>query len=127
MQELVKLLIDKAAANLGSKANLARRLGVTPQRINDWRSGKDRCMAPDVAAMGFLAGYSAMNLIAAVAIAESEGTLRGEVLKQAFGSNVPELDRYLSANRAKKMRWAVMYPHPTKGHKKPLIRKSPFA
>lgn len=104
MQELVQLLIDKAAKKVGSKTKLAKRLGVTPQRVNDWRNGKDRCMPTDMAAIGFFAGYNATNLIASATIAMHDGTPKGEVLKEAFGPDVPTLEQYLLANRAKKIR-----------------------
>ena len=39
----VKTLIEKAAAHVGSKAEVSRRMGVRPQRVNDWANGQVTC------------------------------------------------------------------------------------
>lgn len=49
-------LIDRARDVAGSDSALARALGATPQKVNDWRHGRAAC-PPDVqAVMASLAG-----------------------------------------------------------------------
>lgn len=36
----VETLLDKAARLCGSDSELGRRIGVSPQRVNDWRAGR---------------------------------------------------------------------------------------
>ena len=104
MQDVVKTLIDRAADRLGSKAELGRQLGVARARVSDWHSGVKPCKPDDLAAIAFFAGYNAMNVLAAATIAENEGTPVGEILKAQFGSQVPPLAAYLSANHSQKIR-----------------------
>jgi plasmid maintenance system antidote protein VapI len=48
--EIFGELIDRAAKECGSRSELAKRLGVSPQRITDWSSGI-RQMPPEQAAI----------------------------------------------------------------------------
>lgn len=88
---LVKDLIDKAAKNLGSQAALARELGVHRAQITNWKSGTHVCKPDDLAAIGYFAGYNALNILAAATIKEAEGTKKGKVLEAALGKEIPAL------------------------------------
>lgn len=88
---LVKDLIDKAAKNLGSQAALARELGVHRAQITNWKRGTHVCKPDDLAAIGYFAGYNALNILAAATIKEAEGTAKGKVLEAALGKEIPAL------------------------------------
>jgi DNA-binding transcriptional regulator YdaS (Cro superfamily) len=53
--------IDAAALVLGSKAELARALGVKPQAVSDWRAGREACPIDAQAAIAALANRSAVE------------------------------------------------------------------
>ena len=93
--DLVKTLIAKAAEKLGSQAALARELGVHRSQITNWKSGTDKCQAADLAAIAYLAGFNAMNILAAATLKEHEGTQKGAVLNAALGK---EIQRFLQSN-----------------------------
>ena len=93
--DLVKTLIAKAAEKLGSQAALARELGVHRSQITNWKSGTDKCQAADLAAIAYLAGFNAMNILAAATLKEHEGTQKGAVLNAALGK---EMQRFLQSN-----------------------------
>ena len=93
--DLVKTLIAKAAEKLGSQAALARELGVHRSQITNWKSGTDKCQAADLAAIAYLAGFNAMNILAAATLKEHDGTQKGAVLNAALGK---EIQRFLQSN-----------------------------
>lgn len=93
--DLVKTLIAKAAEKLGSQAALARELGVHRAQITNWKNGTDKCQAADLAAIAYLAGFNAMNVLAAATLKEHEGTQKGAVLNAALGK---EIQRFLQSN-----------------------------
>ena len=93
--DLVKTLIAKAAEKLGSQAALARELGVHRSQITNWKSGTDKCQAADLAAIAYLAGFNAMNILAAATLKEHEGTQKGAVLNAALGK---ENQRFLQSS-----------------------------
>lgn len=88
---LVETLIAKAAEKQGSQAALARELGVHRAQITNWKNGSDRCQPADLAAIAYLAGYNALNVLAAATLKEYEGTQKGEVLNEALGKEIPGL------------------------------------
>lgn len=88
---LVITLIEKAAKNLGSQAALARELGVHRAQITNWKNGNDKCQPADLAAIGYFAGYNALNILAAATLKETEGTAKGKVLEAALGKEIPAL------------------------------------
>lgn len=54
--ESAKRMIDSAAQLCGSKSDVARRLGVAPQRLNDWESGRRAMPDAQLVALAMLAG-----------------------------------------------------------------------
>lgn len=88
---LVETLIARAAEKQGSQAALARELGVHRAQITNWKNGTDKCQPADLAAIAYLAGYSALNVLAAATLKEYEGTQKGAVLNAALGKEIPAL------------------------------------
>lgn len=88
---LVETLIAKAAEKQGSQAALARELGVHRAQITNWKNGTDKCQPADLAAIAYLAGYNALNVLAAATLKEYEGTQKGAVLNAALGKEIPGL------------------------------------
>lgn len=82
---LVKTLIERACINAGSAVELAKMLGVKPQRITQWKNGHLKCQPDDMAAIGSIAGYNALNVLAAATLEATEGTAKGAVLDAALG------------------------------------------
>ena len=78
-------LIERAATECGNKTALAEQLGVSPQRINDWRTGYQPCPPEEVALIADIAGLPAEEWLARATAAKFEGTAKGERLKKAFG------------------------------------------
>ena len=82
---LAKTLIEKASKQVEGQAALAEMLGVTPQRITQWKNGHLKCQPDDLAAIGAIAGYNALNVLAAATLEATEGTAKGAVLDAALG------------------------------------------
>ena len=83
----LKSVVDKGAEVCGSQANLARQLGVTPQRLDDWKRGRVPITPESAAKMGLLAGLDGeqVRMLAAQVIIDNpknEGSR--EVLRRAF-------------------------------------------
>lgn len=87
MQQLenVQTLIDAASKIVGSKAELARALKVPPQKINSWYSGFCDCAPHDRAALAGFAKQDAVQELVRATLEKTEGTLRGEQLRQVLG------------------------------------------
>lgn len=87
----LKAAIDRASSILGSKAELGRRLGVSPQRITDWYTDIRPCPSHQVAAIARIAGRDPSKLIGDYAIerARKKGCLalaRGVLLACLAGA-----------------------------------------
>jgi len=82
---LAKTLIEKASEQAGSATALAEMLGVSRQRITQWKNGHMPCQPDDLAAIGAIAGYNALNVLAAATLEATEGTKKGAVLDAALG------------------------------------------
>jgi plasmid maintenance system antidote protein VapI len=83
----LKSVVDKGAEVCGGQANLARQLGVTPQRLDDWKRGRVPITPESAAKMGLLAGLDGeqVRMLAAQVIIDNpknEGSR--EVLRRAF-------------------------------------------
>lgn len=77
-------LIDKASAAAGNDSQLAKQLGVTRQRISQWRHDHQPCPPADQALLAHIAGLDAEAWGNRALIAQHEGTEKGELLKQAL-------------------------------------------
>ena len=82
---LVQTLIEKAIIQTGSAAELARQLGMPRSKITQWKNGHAKCQPDDLAAIGAIAGYNALNVLAAATLEATEGTAKGAVLDAALG------------------------------------------
>lgn len=80
-----KTLIDKAAEKVGNRYKLAKALGVTSSQIYDWEDGRKPCSAADRARLAAFGGDDALQELVRATLEKSEGTLRGEQLKQVLG------------------------------------------
>lgn len=87
-QDEMTHLVDRAAEFAGSKAELARRLGVRPQRLNDWRSGAEPCPPEFVALIAHEAKLPADQWLARAVLWRSAGKKTEEALKRALGKSL---------------------------------------
>lgn len=83
----VQTLIAEASAIVGSQAELARRLRVTPQRVHEWKTGA-RPMTPELvgqlADVIGLAGDEARRLAALAVIEHPKNAGLRQTLRRAF-------------------------------------------
>lgn len=78
-------LIERAAAEVGTKAELARRIGTTPQRLNDWRSGYVQCPPEKVALIADAAKLPADQWLARAVLWRNTGKPDEARLRAALG------------------------------------------
>lgn len=83
----VKALIDAAAKACGSKAELARELGVPAQRVSDWYAGREPTPIDVRAMLAELAGRSAVSELATAALERAKGKPWYERLSVALGKS----------------------------------------
>jgi len=79
-------LIERAAANVGSEAKLARAMDMDPPTLSNIKAGKRPC-PPEVRAL--LAGYAredAVQELVRAHLERTEGTRRGEQLRILLGN-----------------------------------------
>lgn len=87
--EALNALIDSAAKQVGGKdAKLAATLGITRQRMSDWRSGRKTCQPEDQALMASIAGMNAIEVLARATVKQHEGTAKGDLLMRALGKSL---------------------------------------
>jgi len=77
-------LIDRASKKAGSDAALARYLEQSRGAVSDWRAGRMKCPAGDVALMAELAGLDPDAWVARAVISQYEGTAKGAKLEAAL-------------------------------------------
>jgi len=81
-------LIDLAAEHHASKSALARKLGVSPQTLNHWRSGLKPCPPEFVALIAHEAKLPADQWLARAVLWRSAGKKTEEALKRALGKSL---------------------------------------
>ena len=86
--ELISL-IDAASAKAGSDSNLARQIGQPPQRISNWRKGRDTCPPEDQALMAAVAGLDPMQTLIRATVRKHEGKAKGDLLMKVLGKLSP--------------------------------------
>lgn len=89
-------LIDKAAENAGSYANLARSLGVPPQLVSNWRSGLKTCTPSDWALLAAAAGLDPEEALIRATLEKHAGTAKGERLLKALGKGLHRIGEVAS-------------------------------
>lgn len=87
--EILRELIERAAKEVGTKTELARQLGVNPQRINDWRAGYRPCPPEVVAVMADIAGMPGEEWLARATLWYAKEKPYFERLRQAVGKRLP--------------------------------------
>ncbi len=65
----VKQLIEVAASQIGGQESLANGLGMHKQRITDWKAGRRR---PEAAEIAYLADIAGLNVLETVAEIEAQ-------------------------------------------------------
>lgn len=78
-------LIQKASDAVGSDAKLARAMGIAQQNISLWKAGTRTCTPEDRARLAGFAKEDAVQELIRATLEKTEGTLRGEQLRQVLG------------------------------------------
>ena len=87
MQENKSLieLIQKAASVVGNERQLAKAMGIAQPNISGWKSGERTCTPEDRARLAGFAREDAVQELVRATLEKTEGTLRGEQLRQVLG------------------------------------------
>lgn len=80
-------LMDAASKRVGSDTKLAATLGISRQRISDWRHGRKTCQPEDQAVMAGIAGLNAIEVLARATVQQYEGTAKGDMLMRVLGKS----------------------------------------
>ena len=78
-------LIDRAAKAAGSDNKLAASLGVSRQRVSNWRNAHQTCTPADQALMAHIAGLDPVQVLARATVEAYEGKPKGDALMKALG------------------------------------------
>ena len=90
MQEaILGELFDRAARECGSRAELARQLGVTPQRLSEWEHGRRQVPPEQIAIIADIAGLVAEEWLVRATLLNSKGKPYHPRLVQALGKWLP--------------------------------------
>lgn len=84
---LVFSLIDSAVEVVGTRYKLAKILGVSANRVNDWYASRVTCSPADqtrITALAKLSTKRSLETLVESTICAHEGTQRGEDLKNIF-------------------------------------------
>jgi DNA-binding transcriptional regulator YdaS (Cro superfamily) len=84
-------LLQKAVNVVGSEAELARVLGMTPPDISMWKSGKKGCTAADRARLAGIAKEDAVQELVRATLEKYEGSRRGEQLRTLLGKSLHQI------------------------------------
>ena len=87
LEELNELVTRAAKALGGNDTKLAKTIGVSPQRISNWRHGHKTCQPEDQALLASLAGLNAIEVLARATVKQHEGTAKGDMLMRALGKS----------------------------------------
>lgn len=109
IMDVTKTLIDKAAEKLGSQKAIAEKLGVDQNRVSQWKNGHAPIQPDDLAAIAYLAGYNAMNVLAAATIQNAAGTPKGELLDEALGKLSADSERHKKGASVRLIQWGITY------------------
>lgn len=87
--ETLRELIDRATKEVGTRTELARQLGVNPQRVNDWRAGYRPCPPEIVAIIADIAGMPGEEWLARASLWYAREKPYFERLRQTVGKALP--------------------------------------
>ena len=88
MENYAKTLIDKAFEKGLTPADIAQELGAPRSYVYDWHNGHRKCKPADLAAIAYLAGFDATQMLARATAEEFEGTKKGQLLARALGKTL---------------------------------------
>ena len=81
-------LMDAAALATGSDYRTAKALGITPQKLSDWRHGRQNPQPEDHALLAMLAGRDPEEALVRAVLAKHADTPKGERLLTALGKGL---------------------------------------
>lgn len=81
-------LLDKAKEVTGSDYATAKRIGVSPQIISDWRGLRRNPQPEDATLIAAVAGLDPVAELARTMVQKHQGTPKGEKLMQALGKSL---------------------------------------
>ena len=81
-------LITRAAAVTGGDSATARRLGVPPQMVYMWKTGRKPCPPEDQAQLAQIAGVDPVQALIRAHLERHEGTPKGERLFTLLGKRL---------------------------------------
>jgi len=84
-QEL--FLVTQAAKAAGTAAEVARRLGVSPQTLAHWKSGTVPCPPEEQANLAAIAGLDPIRYLCLAHLQRHQGTAKGERLRKVLASH----------------------------------------
>lgn len=87
-ENYAQTLIDKASEKGLRRVDIAEALGVRDTIVSEWRTGKRKCKPSDLAAIAYLAGFDATQMLARATAEEFEGTKKGQLLARALGKTL---------------------------------------
>ena len=82
-------LVERAAKAAGTRAEVARQLGVKPQRLSEWEHGHRQCPPEQVAMIADIAGLPAEEWLVRATLLNSKGKPYHERLHKALGKWLP--------------------------------------
>lgn len=81
----LKKLIEDAASIAGSEAQVSKILGIPQSHISEWKAGRRNCLPVDQARLAGIARQDALQQLVRATLESTEGTKRGEQLRQLLG------------------------------------------
>ena len=81
----ITYLLDEAKKKTGSDSETGRRVGVSPQRVNDWRHDRKPAAPEDYALVAAIAGLDANEALVRALLERHANTAKGEALLSALG------------------------------------------
>lgn len=95
---VTKVLIDKAVEKEGSLKALAQKLGLNANKLSQQRNGHVPIQPDDLAVIAHVAGFNAMNVLAAATLEKTAGTQKGALLDEALGKQFPASEKPKNGN-----------------------------
>lgn len=86
--ETINRLLDAAKEVTGSHYKTAQLLGVSPNRVNDWRAGRQNPQPEDYALVASIAGLDPEEHLIRAILAKHADTPKGERLLSALGKGL---------------------------------------
>lgn len=107
--DVTRTLIDKAAKALGSQKAAAEKLGVDQNKVSQWKNGHAPIQPDDLAAIAHLAGYNAMNVLAAATIQNAAGTPKEALLDEALGKQFRDSEKPENGASVRLIQWGITF------------------